>query len=61
MKLTDHVNLICTLIEEAFDKQLLSLGIGVNKELKLDEISKDLHVVRRSKKIGIYFLNFVHH
>ncbi|NBK97606.1 MAG: BREX-1 system adenine-specific DNA-methyltransferase PglX [Erysipelotrichia bacterium] len=46
MKLTDHVNFIRTLIEKAFDKQFAGLGIGVAKELKLDEISKDLHVKR---------------
>lgn len=43
MKLTDHVNLIRTLIEKAFDKQFAGLGIGVAKELKLDEIPQDLH------------------
>lgn len=46
MKLTDHVNLIRTLIEKAFDKQFAGLGIGVVKELTLDEIPQDLHVKR---------------
>ena len=43
MKLTDHVNLIRTLIEKAFDKQFAGLGIGATKELELDKIAQDLH------------------
>lgn len=46
MKLTDHVNLIRTLIEKAFDKQFAGLGIGATKELELDKIPHDLHVKR---------------
>lgn len=46
MKLTDHVNLIRTLIEKAFDKQFAGLGIGATKELELDKIDQDLHVKR---------------
>ena len=43
MKLTDHVNLIRTLIDKAFDKQFAGLGIGATKELELDKIPQDLH------------------
>ncbi len=43
MKLSDHVDKLRNLIESAFDKQFARLGIGVGKQIELENLRPDLH------------------
>ena len=47
MKLSEHVDKLCTLIERAFDKQFAQLGIGSAKQITLDKLPSDLHTKRQ--------------
>ena len=46
MKLSDHVELIRSLIYKAFDNQFARLGVGANKMFDSDKLPEDLHKKR---------------
>ena len=51
MKLSDHVEVIRSLIYKSFNNQFSRLGIGPNKELEIEKIPNEVHSKR--KKIDV--------
>jgi len=46
MKLAEHVDILRTQIENAFDKQFARLGIGPTKQIELEKLPQELHTKR---------------
>jgi len=51
MKLSDHVEVIRSLIYKSFNNQFSRLGIGSNKELEIEKIPNEVH--RKRNKIDV--------
>jgi hypothetical protein len=53
MKLSDHVEVIRSLIYKSFNNQFSRLGIGPNKELEIEKIPNDVHSKRNKISVLI--------
>jgi len=46
MKLPEHVDRLCNLIESAFDKQFARLGIGKSKKIDIEKLPEEIRPKR---------------